>query len=597
MADTYTPAEMAAAILAIPGGGSGSIAASDVTYNNTVSGLNAVNVQAAIDELAAGGGGGVTPQILVTAPSGSTVTASRGTTTLTAQEEAGTGGFSTWSFGIPVFGVWTVLVTDGTWTSSKQVNVTAVQQYSVTFSQFTVYIRVLSPAGSALTCTGNGTTQTAVSTGDDTFEVYADGNYTVARDYAGKTDQKQIAVTSAMNGQTVQCVLSFRYGYRKTKAEGDPYARIVYLYDAVGMAPAYMDFSAGIFRYGDWENAFFVAKNRPVMVKSDGTVDYELDHSDQTKKLDGTASDVSNTAYDGNAMSEIPLCWFYRYQDGTYEYEIVCEHQYDENYKAYAHTRADGSIADSFYWGMFGASGSAAKLRSIAGQSVSQSLSMQQMIDGAGANGNGWYIHTWSQRCCITTLLVLMGKSTNTQAVFGNGNCRSASNASGLIATGTLKDKGQFFGYNSNTQQVKVFFIEEFWGNQWKRTAGIINNYGPIYYKMTPEDGGYKVDNVTGYTNSGITLSGTHGGYISATQCGEYGCIPAVISGSGTTFECDGSWFTNSQRHFLFAGTCANDAAALGGAFAFNVANDSSYATWGIGCGLSLEQPAAAQVA
>ena len=36
MADIYTPAEMAAAILAIPGGGS--VAASDVTYNNSTKG-------------------------------------------------------------------------------------------------------------------------------------------------------------------------------------------------------------------------------------------------------------------------------------------------------------------------------------------------------------------------------------------------------------------------------------------------------------------------------------------------------------------------------------------------------------------------------
>ena len=55
LADLTTPAvSLVAAINAITGGG-GAVAASAVSYDNTVSGLSAVNVQAAIDELAAGG--------------------------------------------------------------------------------------------------------------------------------------------------------------------------------------------------------------------------------------------------------------------------------------------------------------------------------------------------------------------------------------------------------------------------------------------------------------------------------------------------------------------------------------------------------------
>lgn len=53
--DLTTPAvSLVAAINAITGGG-GAVAASAVSYNNTVSGLSATNVQAALDELAAGG--------------------------------------------------------------------------------------------------------------------------------------------------------------------------------------------------------------------------------------------------------------------------------------------------------------------------------------------------------------------------------------------------------------------------------------------------------------------------------------------------------------------------------------------------------------
>ena len=109
-------------------------------------------------------------------------------------------------------------------------------------------------------------------------------------------------------------------------------------------------------------------------------------------------------------MLQIPLCWVYRYEDSEYEYEIISNVQYDENYKAYAHTRADGSIADYFYYSMFGGSGSATKIRSLSGQTLAQSLTAQQEITGCQANGTKWYTHTWSQRELIRTLCILMGK-------------------------------------------------------------------------------------------------------------------------------------------------------------------------------------------
>ena len=40
------------------------------------------------------------------------------------------------------------------------------------------------------------------------------------------------------------------------------------------MTPAYMDFSGGSFNYGSWADIWFIAKNRPVALKYDGTVDY-----------------------------------------------------------------------------------------------------------------------------------------------------------------------------------------------------------------------------------------------------------------------------------------------------------------------------------
>ena len=452
-------------------------------------------------------------------------------------------------------------------------------------------LHIFSPIGSIITVYGEGMSKNIVSAGEDDIGVPGNGIYSVTRNINGKIETREVEVTE--RGSLVPVVLSWRYGFRKKKSENDPYTRIEYLYDAVGMAPAHMNFDKGEFDYGDWGIAWFVRKNRPIMQKADLTEDYELDHNDHTKKLDGTPSDVSNTDYDGNAMSAIPLCWFYRYEDNTYEYEIVCEHQWDERYKAYAHTDADGNIMDYFTWWMFGGSRDSTKrIRSLKDQNLAMSLKVTTMIDGATANGPGWYIHSCSRRSCIISLLILMAKSTDTQTAYGNGDNRGAGGSSGrLLTTGTLSDKGQFFGYSSNNQQVKVFYIEGFWGDQSLRTAGIINNNGRIYYKMTPEGDGYRVDDVEGYTDSESKLPASNG-FISATKCGEFGCIPIASNGSKTTFECDMVMVQNpTTLPYLLAGSSSYYGNGSAGAFAFRVDQSASFVYWNLGCGLSADMP------
>ena len=100
--------------------------------------------------------------------------------------------------------------------------------------------------------------------------------------------------------------------------------------------------------------------------------------------------------------------------------------------------------------------------------------------------------------------------------------------------------------------------------------------------------GGVSGDNVTltGYTNTGLSLSGTSGGYISAASCSQFGVIPTVVSGSAGTYFCDGGWFVGSGVRYPNVGASAYFASACGGAFSFNVTNVPSSTAWNIGCGL-----------
>lgn len=370
-----------------------------------------------------------------------------------------------------------------------------------------------------------------------------------------------------------------RYGYRISKTEADPDARVEYILDAVGMTPAHMDFTNGVFDYGSWGDVWFVKDNKPLMLKYDGTIDYYLDPNNYAYKLDGTASDVANVNYGGNAMAQIPLCWVYRYEDDNYYYEIVSPVKIDDNYKAYAHTDASGNIKPYFYNSIFAASGNSSKLRSISGQTIA-TLNAQQMFSATRANGSNWFVGSWAQYQLIRTLLVLLGKSCDTQTVFGNGNERNNSSTSVVLKTGTLNTKGQFNGYSSNTQNLKVFHIEDFWGNIYIRVAGAVLSEQKLYIKMTPEGTGYLTADTTGYTvMPNFYNVGNH--YCTQITCNEFGAIAiAGNGGSSSTYFCDTAGSADAVFTFIQWGGAALEQLKTGGAFHWSTARGVNANGW-----------------
>ena len=337
----------------------------------------------------------------------------------------------------------------------------------------------------------------------------------------------------------------WRYGIRIDKNDSNPDTRVTYLYDAVGMTPAYMDFATGEFNYGSWRS-FCEWLNAPVMLNYDGSVAHKLDRNDQTKKADGTASDIGNTAFDGNAMSQFRRLWLKQYEDANYEYIIFSNIRYDDDCYAWAFTDADGNVRDCMYYAMYEGNYIAPRLRSLATGTVTTSQTGQDEIERAEANGAGWYINYHSQRDFIKYLLWMISKSTADQAKFGNGNSGSARH----LAPGTLKEAGQFFGYDSTNQAVKVFYIENFWGNYWKRMAGMIMALdGEIHTKMIPPYPSPELpgENVMpdGYTPTGVTPSGTYSMYLKdAVVLNNAGFIPFATGGSATEYYTCGLWYT-----------------------------------------------------
>lgn len=387
------------------------------------------------------------------------------------------------------------------------------------------------------------------------------------------------------------------YGFTIDPNESDPFSNITYIEENTNFTPAHMDYTTGKFDYGDWASAWFITDLKPCRLNSDGSVAYDLNPNDYSLKADGTASDIADSNVDGNIMVGIPKVYYKMTQndDGTISYRFS-DSKIDEEYKCYAHMDANGNEIPYAYQPAYNGSRTNNKLRSLSRKSIMHSNNTTNEIAYATANNledsNIWYTEVLADRMLINLLLMLIGKSTDTQTTFGNGHYTGGSNPSHLLASGTMDDKGLFWGTNGTGSGVKVFGIENYWGNQWRRIGGYICDNGVQKIKLTygTQDGSLS----TGYTATGngyiviedSTPTGSSGGYLNEMIFTKYGLVPKKSSGSATTYFCDGMWYNNSICSYALVGGLCNNGLQVG---AFAVALDCAAfnGIWNVGAALS----------
>ena len=403
---------------------------------------------------------------------------------------------------------------------------------------------------------------------------------------------------SSINEKPILCKDYHLYGFKLDQNESDPSSMITYLSDCdnSGYKSAYMDYTTGLFNYGDWGNTWFIRDLKPCMLNYDGTVAYELDKNDYSLKVDGTPSDIANDSFGGNAMVGIPKVYWKIVDNSDNTANVYFSNKkVDEDFVCWSHIDNNGNEIDYCYMPIYNGSNVSSQLRSLSGKTPTYSKTATTEITYALANNLTsdiiWYTEVFSDRMLINLLLLLIGKSTDTQTIFGNGHYTGGSSASSLLATGTLNDKGLFYGTDGTGKAVKVFGMENWWGNQWRRIAGWINDKGNQKIKMTygQSDGsttdGYNTDG-TGYISIGYTPSGTTGGYISKIAFNENGLIPITASGSATTYYTDGLWFNNSQVDYALVGGCSNNGLPVGALYS-RLHTAVSIASWGVGAAVS----------
>lgn len=423
----------------------------------------------------------------------------------------------------------------------------------------------------------------------------------IVLDETGKKIQEALeGIRTELSGKRIKI-----YGFHVDGSESDPDSMITYLEDAVGMTPAHMDYTNDKFDYGSWGDAWFIKECKPCILGQNGIVQKYLDPNDYTKDVDGNTVTIDENLTGANVMVEFPKIWMKVVPDADPKSGSVyiSNEQVDSGYHDFPYIDHRGRHQEHFYMAAYNSSTISNVLRSISGQTTTKtkSLSGTTEISYAEANGTGWSTEHAGQVMLINFLLMLIGKSTNTQSVFGEGLHTSGSEAvNNSFPTGVHNTKGLFYGTNSGaaatyTNAVKVFGIENLYGFQWRRYRGDILDSGVLKIKLCygTEDGStthnFNTDG-TGYrTVTNGAPSGTSGQYISQMTFDDGGMYAKTANNSdaGTNKAyCDGYWFNGSGVRFAFRGG-GSDGGSTVGAFCVYRYSAVSFVAWSIGAAVS----------
>lgn len=249
------------------------------------------------------------------------------------------------------------------------------------------------------------------------------------------------------------------YGFIEHCAILSPTERIEYIGVNADYTPLTVDKSTGEASLNSWADFPVITGNKPYMVKSDGTPDYRLDEDDYTKREDGTASDVASTTYDGGAFAWLPKIYKSEQMAGN-DRIVKFAFEKKDGFEAVGFIDPDGNELEGVWIPMFYGSIVSDKMRSISGVQPcynNTTAAEKTAIDAFGTRAKffgGPIVET------IIDLLIMFGKSTNLQSVYGNGNMSGYD--AGLEPTMGVKQNavvggGQFYGTSDGKSLNKIF--------------------------------------------------------------------------------------------------------------------------------------------
>lgn len=338
-------------------------------------------------------------------------------------------------------------------------------------------------------------------------------------------------------------------------SNSNPETCITYADNAVGM-------TAGSSAWDDFFGHY------PCLFKN-GVEVGKLNPNDFTKFENGTSADITS-GNAGDVMIAFPKLGYKISTSGDTVTVSMTDNPNAEGYCYLAHTRGT-TVKDKFYLGVYKGYVTSGKLRSLSGKTPTVNTTIGNFRTYAQANGSGYDQSAFNQLVFRQCMYLLKYKNLNSQTALGYGY---ANGNSASISTGGTNAKGMDYGETTGKLQMKLFGLEDFWGNVYEFIDGIFSDSSRNILTATENFN----DTGGGYTNQGASgFSSNTGGWMSKVQgTSEKGFVLKEASGSETTYYSDYA-IVFASRLTCFGGSWNYGANA--GAFYFNVncsASDSN---------------------
>ena len=488
---------------------------------------------------------GMTAQIVVTAPTGSTVTATLGTKVYTATESGGK-----WTFDVEDYGTYTIKATKNGQTATDTVTVSVVQQYTATLSYFTATIHVSIDSGSTVTCTKGSKTQskTASATGTVDFTVTESGTYTITATKNGETAEDTATITA--DGQTVNVKLAYRhiYGVVWDGTSTTVWSRTDEAASFVNPTP----YRAGATSYGSpFDNLY--------------------PWSGMVRVTDAVAGE----------LVAIPKFWYKWTKSGSGLKLQIADKETDGFHVSPAHAdRGDGKgERDIVYIGRYHCNTN--NYKSQSGVKPKANITRSTARTSIHNLGSNIWQSDIQMRMTIWMLYLVEFADWNSQKTIGKGcGNNSATENMGYTDsmpyhTGTTLASRDSYGLGTQYR-----YIEGPWDNVFDWGDGCYYNSNGLNIINTPSS----FSDNSGGTAVGVPSSGWPSAFTVATVAGlEWVIYPTASGGSETTYSAD-NWNFNASYPCLCFGGSYSQGGSLG-LFCVSYAN-ASYSNAYIGCRL-----------
>ena len=365
---------------------------------------------------------------------------------------------------------------------------------------------------------------------------------------------------------------TYYFGFDLDTTDSNPATRVTYPSEVMNASytAAKMDFTAEMFNYGGWPSTpgdkfmptpCVVTKYSDLSTIKPGqtVIRFDLDPNDYSKKADGTAVDLSGSTKFNEYMMRWPKIYVHReVVNGIYKFRCA-DVKLGEDWNCICNYDPNGNEIDNFFTGIYSVDGRGKLPATWTKSSYSDLLqSLHNNID----RGMEWDYDVLADRLLIQDLLIMMAKTTDYRKAYGRGNCTSGER----LVNGTMDTKGLFYGSSGGRDGVKVFGMENYWGNYYRILTGFLIDSGKIKVKYT-SSGGIDGTYVNGYNATGrgyleiadmedIWPSTTSvSAYMSEMFINSYGRIPKEGLGSSTTYETDKFQYDKLTDGVVFART------------------------------------------